>query len=299
MRERNQRLVAANMPTASEGIHRVRGNGWQPFATQKCAARALPVHVDLSGRRTVHGVARTTKVAPPPAFRQPKPPAATVSWQTMLRHLKDFSVREGHTNIPLGYEFVERDERGYEVDGHRIRLGVWLSKQWSDWQAKRLSHDRTVQLRSAGVNWEGSAPPANGLVGPQHLNERKWDSDRSARLAAEHLRRPFDASKPVHDPAWAAYDAGSDPHLRRWRRDHEQTRARPKSAHPPILIRQYGGSHAGNRARGLPPELGLRLQQAKADLEAERERAKQGLETANDVDLELDDDPSPPGAEVV
>jgi len=191
----------------------------------------------------------------------------------MLRHLREYSTVEGHANIPLGYELVERDHAGYEVDGRCIRLGVWLSKQWTEWQGKRLSHARMVQLADAGVDWDGPAPPASGAVRPRQLNERKWDVDRSAKLAAQHIRKPFDASKPAHEPAWSTYDAAKDPHARRWRREHG-IKTRPATAHPPLSIHQYGGKDKGDRSRGLPPQLGLRLQQAKVTLAAERAAAK-------------------------
>ena len=203
----------------------------------------------------------------------------------MLRHLRNYAAREGHTNVPLAYEFVEKDSLGNEVDGRRIRLGVWLSKQWTEWQAKRLSHERTVRLSQAGVDWDGPAPPADGVIGPQYLNERKWDVDREEQLAARNPRRPFDAwPAPAHQQI-VEYDAERDPHTVRWRREHG-IKPRSRSAGPPIMIEQYGGSSAGIRARGLPPELGMKLLKARQLLVAERAAIKQaGAELVHPQDV--------------
>jgi len=267
------------MPTTSFGVHRVRGNGWVPFASAKIATRSLPAHIDLSGRRSCPGIATGVKIKLPPSFRPPRPPDVVLPWAVMLRHLRDYHAREGHTNVPLEYEFVEKDELGYEVDGRRIRLGVWLSKQWTEWQAKRLAHQRTERLADAGVDWDGPAPPASGLVGPKYLNERKWDVDREEHLATINPRLAFDASTPAHQK-WIEYEAGRDPHTRRWRKEHGIVTTRPRSAGPhtraPLTIEQCGsGPGAGVRARGVPPSLGLQLYEAARKLTAERAKSRQ------------------------
>ena len=261
------------MPTASEGFHRVRGNGWTPFASVKRAPRRLPVHVSLEERPSLRG-GRLTDKAGPSAFHPITAPAFNLSWESMLRHLIHYVEREGHARVPLNYEFKQLDEHGYEVDGRCIRLGVWLSKQWAEWQAGRLSHNRAERLAAVGVDWYGSAPPATGAVGSHHMNERKWDPDQSTRLAMQHVRRPFDTSKPAEQPHWAEYDATRDPHTRRWRKQHGVS-ATQAVQHPPRLIQQYGsGNGTGMRTRGLPPELGVRLQHAHHQLMIDRRAMK-------------------------
>jgi len=269
-----------------------------PFETVKTAARPLPAHIDLSGRRSFHGHTNGAKLKAPPSFRPPQPPKVEPSWSVYLHHLRDYSLREGHTNIPLGYEFVQKDSLGNEVDGQRIRLGVWLSKQWTEYQAKRLSNERTIRLANAGVNWDGPAPPADGLVGPRHLNERKWDTNREEVIAQQNPRRPFDARAPPAHQRYLEYDAEADPHTRRWRREHGVTQ-RPRSAAmtaaerlraskgAPRSIEAYvSGAGFIERPRGLPPELGERLQKAKHALQAERAAAKgKGAEQIHPHDL--------------
>ena len=86
-----------------------------------------------------------------------------ISWDDHLKLLKEYVAREGHALVPL-----EHEERG-------VRLGAWLSRQWSEFQADTrggyLSRNRKIRLEEAGVVFNGPAPPASGAVGPHSLNE--------------------------------------------------------------------------------------------------------------------------------
>ena len=198
--------------------------------------------------------------------------SAKISWDEHLQYLREYVAREGNALVPL-----EHEERG-------VRLGVWLSRQWSEWQADTrggyLSNNRKLRLESAGVVFNGPAPPASGVNGPHTLNERKWDVDDYETIqgggAAVNDRpkywhpRVFDASKPKSEGEhWRPYSAEADPALRPFL---ERRRAKglmppeapPKDAYVPLAI--------------VPPVKGLNMTLAKklanAKEELERERAK-------------------------
>jgi hypothetical protein len=243
------------MPTASAGVH---GRGWQYYSAVAAKPRPLPRHVDLSGRRPFSAsAAKPSK--PPPSWQARAETAATLSWQEWLHLLRRYVQREGHARVPL--EHIEQSKR----------LGAWLSQQWAHHQAKRLSHERTVRLQDAGVDWSGPAPPASGVIGPKYLNERKWDANRAEHLAAlRGVPRAFDSSpKPASEPHWPEYSADNDPHTRAWR---ERRRARAESngfgyesaVSDPWLL------PGSRRVKGLPSELGRRLQAAKEEIQSVR-----------------------------
>ena len=154
--------------------------------------------------------------------------------------------REGHARVPLGHE-----EKG-------VRLGVWMSKQWTEFQGKYLSEARKVQLADAGVEWTGGPPPASGVVSSRHLNERKWDEGRGAKLAAGSWKaREFDAGKPASEGKhWAEYDAECDPHTRQWlvrQRAHGRCEASSPPPDEPYI------PHGHPPVKGLDFQLATRL----------------------------------------
>ena len=241
------------MPTASAGVN---GRGWSYFSSAKAAPRPLPKHVDLSQRRPWSAASASS--SPPPSWQpfatsQPRPPQP--SWHAWKRLLTTYSQREGHASVPLEH-----------LEGGK-RLGAWLSQQWGLCQAGRLSNDRMVQLEKAGVDWHGSPPPASGVVGPKYMNERKWDPQRSTQMAAAHgVPRAFDASPPPAGVThWQEYDARRDPHAREYVRQREA--ATSATSAPPQDLWLLPGRR---RVKGLPEELGRRLQLAKEELEEER-----------------------------
>ena len=240
-----------NMPTASQG--RTAGH-WTSYATE----------ADPSMRNRVAAAARQR-----PQF------SAKISWDDHLKILHEYVAREGNAMVPL-----EHEERG-------VRLGVWLSRQWSEWQSDTrggyLSRNRRLQLERAGVNFQGPAPPASGVAGPQSLNERKWDVDDYETIqgagAAVSDRpkywhpRPFDATKPAGEgDHWRPYSAESDPALRHFleRRKANGLMApeeKPKEPYVPLaLVPPVKGLGQGPQALALAQ----RLAKAKEDLERER-----------------------------
>ena len=186
----------------------------------------------------------------------------------MIKVLRLYARREGHTNVPLSHE-----------EG-RVRLGAWLSKQWSEHQAGRLSSARTLALEAAGVVWDGPAPPASGAVGPRYLNERKWDVslefDRVTKLAAQRGHtRPFDAAPlAAYEPDWRPYDAEHDPHARASRHRRRSNAPPPdeRESTQPAPFPLWGAP----RVRGLPAALGARLHAECTELAAERAQQRTG-----------------------
>ena len=185
-------------------------------------------------------------------------PAAWPTWPAMVKLLQRYVHREEHARVPLGH-----------VEGG-VRLGAWVSKQWSEHQAGRLSNVRTHELEVSGVDWGGPPPEASGSVGPKYLNERKWDYGRGAKLAAEMgIAHEFDpAPLAAYEPCWHTYDAERDQHscaTRGRRATNALLRADGEGAPPPPYP-LFGAP----RVKGIPPELGLRLERAKTELVAER-----------------------------
>ena len=187
-----------------------------------------------------------------------------------MKLLKQYVLREGNALIPL--EHVE--------DG--VRLGVWLSKQWSQWsdnpRGGYLSHARKLRLADAGVDWAGPAPPASGLVGPKYLNERKWDAS-PFDLAARHHGRNSMRQACVKEPT-GEYAADKDPHAAAWLRRRSAGRTHegdaPPSTRKPDPYIPYGhppvkGAHGACKA----PSSSKRRQRDDA---AKRSNAKQEME---------------------
>ena len=137
--------ATVTMPTASAGI---QGRGWQYYHQAKTATRKLPLHVDLSTRRPFSASSSAEKATPPPTWAAPGA-ARKPSWVEMAALLRQYAQREGHARVPLGHE-----ESG-------VRLGAWLSRQWTEHMAGRLSQDRTWRLEKVGVDWGGAPPEAS------------------------------------------------------------------------------------------------------------------------------------------
>lgn len=68
-------------------------------------------------------------------------------WEDMCIALKSFHAREGHCHVPWAHQ-----------EG-RLRVGAWLSEQWREQRAGRLSHARQLRLARIGVIWNGKHPP--------------------------------------------------------------------------------------------------------------------------------------------
>lgn len=65
-------------------------------------------------------------------------------WATGLRHLQEYSDREGHARVKSG----EKTDDGYP-------LGVWVNKQRSDYAKKLLAADRVRKLNAvSGWTWD-------------------------------------------------------------------------------------------------------------------------------------------------
>ena len=124
------------------------------------------------------------------------------------------------------------------------------------------------------------------MVGPNYLNERKWDEGRgvktavmSGKIAALSGRyHEFDAEPPpASQPHWHEYDASADPHARAYLRRRKQQQA---AAGEPSGLGDGARADTADdsmwllpgprRIKGVPEELGRRLQLAK---EAHRQRA--------------------------
>ncbi|KAL1498792.1 hypothetical protein AB1Y20_014099 [Prymnesium parvum] len=144
--------------------------------------------------------------------------AANDEWQPMLCALRRFREREGHSRVAWAHE------------EHGVRLGVWLSQQWADQRAGRLSRARQTQLAGAGVVWDGAPPPVRSAVSDECHNERKWDAERAAVLAERNARRDesigravrdvraFDEQVRIWERHWRPYSAACDVHTAPWRR---------------------------------------------------------------------------------
>ena len=277
--------VCIAMPTASSA-HKT---GWAPWASV-----ADPI---MQHRRT------TRSKVQPPENRRPAPGIrplsaaisstkakkpevwAKMTWDDYLEVLKRYVQREGHANVPL-----EHEEQG-------VRLGVWLSRQWAEFSSNTrggyLSEGRKLRLAEAGVVWGGPAPPASGVVGPQYLNERKWDDRRDWDLASKGRKpREFDASKPKREgPHWRPYSAEDDPHLRDWlqkQRANRLTHVEDEPAadrtvklrdrtvvlHDVPLREQRYIPYGHPPVPGLPLDLAKRLKAAQEELDAARKARK-------------------------
>lgn len=208
-----------------------------------------------------------------------------LTWEDHLNLLKAYVLREGHANVPL-----EHEEQG-------VRLGVWLSRQWAEWSSTTrggyLSEARKLRLADAGVVWNGPAPPASGVVGPNYLNERKWDARRDWDLASKGKKpREFDATKPKREgDHWRPYSARQDPHVRAWLEKqkakgltHEEVEDETiadrtiKLRDRTVILHSVAEREARYIPYGHPPVVGLnmdlaqRLKAAKAELDEDRAR---------------------------
>lgn len=202
---------------------------------------------------------------PPPGAKRPSSAASSkkpevwkkLSWEEHLKLLKRYVVREGNADVPL--EHIE--------DG--VRLGAWLSKQWSEWQADPrggyLSFARKVRLADAGVNWAGPAPPASGVVGPKYLNERKWDEHRGFDMAMRQYHwQEFDAStKASGGGHWQEYKADADPHMASWLRKQRALGRTHDGDAPPAPPAEPEIGYGHPPVKGLNMELARKLQTAK------------------------------------
>lgn len=259
------------MPCASSGPHA----GWWPLyapiadphvrprTTSRVSADRRPfderrsAFVTDDGKR-VRNIGGAVGAAPRPQFSR------KITWEENLKLLEAYVAREGNAMVPL-----EHEEEG-------VRLGVWLSKQWTEYQASTtggyLSRGRKLRLEAAGVVFNGPAPPASGVVGAHTLNDRKWDKDRSFQLASDHpgATRAFDTSKPASEVAWRPYSAETDRGAKRWlerqRRKGLAQQAETKEEYVPLAIASMPP------VRGLDKALAQRL--AKANEEMTRENAK-------------------------
>ena len=197
-----------------------------------------------------------------------------ITWEDHLQLLKEYVAREGNALVPL-----EHEERG-------VRLGTWLSNQWSQWQSDTrggyLSLRRKLRLEEAGVVFNGPAPPASGVVGEHSLNERKWDVDDYTTIqgaGAAINDRPqywhpkvFDASRPkAEGDHWRPYSADADPALRPF-----LERRRQKGLMPPELPPKepYVPLAIVPPVKGLNLTLANKLAKAKEDLEKERAKKR-------------------------
>lgn len=264
------------MPSVSQGRN---AGWWQTYSSEADPTMRLRA---TSAKAPADRRPFCEKPAPPMRRAGARPQfSKKISWDDHLRLLEEYVARVGNALVPL-----EHEERG-------VRLGVWLSKQWSEWQADTrggyLSNNRKLRLEKAGVVFNGPAPPASGVVGPHSLNERKWDvSDyetiQGAGAAVSDKPkywhpRIFDSSKPASEgDHWREYSADSDPALRKFL---ERRKAKglmpaeepPKEPYVPLaLVPPVKGLGQGPQALALAQ----RLAKAKADLEKERSSRRGG-----------------------
>ena len=122
------------MPTASQGVRA----GWWPLYTaiadehvrpRATSAKAAADRRPFSDGQSLRAPPRNNrKAGAAPQFSR------KISWEEHLRLLKQYVAREGDARVPL-----EHEESG-------VRLGVWLSKQWAEFQSDTrggyLSRDR-------------------------------------------------------------------------------------------------------------------------------------------------------------
>ena len=189
------------------------------------------------------------------------------SWETMYTALKGYNAREGHGRVPWNH-----DEGG-------LRLGVWLSLQWTDQRAGRMSRAREIKLANAGVDWRAPPPPLRSTVSPDHENERKWDQGRAVVLAERHAARaiaagrdvkpdvrPFDDRIRAWDRHWQPYSAATDIHTAAWRR---RVMAPPPPPLPPPASK---AKEPGARRTRTPPADSRQAARAQAADESGKSR---------------------------
>ena len=261
------------MPQASQG----QRAGWWPSYSSVADTNVRPRATSAKWsptreRRSFFGeleVPKAAKAHVGPSAALPKPQfSRKISWEEHLDVLRVYVAREGHALVPLAHE-----ERG-------VRLGAWLSKQWSEFGSDArggyLSRNRRLRLEQAGVVFAGPAPPATGVVGSHALNERKWDGNRDYDMAAKGWHpRAFDASKPANEGEhWRAYSTETDPAGRRWleRQRQKGLAKRPAAPEKPYV------------PHGHPPVKGvydtaLANRLAKANEEMQKERGGKGAPT--------------------
>ena len=154
-------------------------------------------------------------------------------WKVFLTALKGFCAREGHARVPWNHS-----ERG-------IRLGAWLSAQWAEQRAGRLSQERQVRLADAGVVWDGPQPPIRAIISSEYYNDRKWDSNRDSTLAERRGIEGMHLTVCAWERHWNPYSAATDVHATAWRKLATAPRQpRPKTASPPEPPRRSTGTKA-------------------------------------------------------
>ena len=184
----------------------------------------------------------------------------------MYTALKGYNAREGHGRVPWNH-----DEGG-------LRLGVWLSLQWTDQRAGRMSRAREIKLANAGVDWRAPPPPLRSTVSPDHENERKWDQGRAVVLAERHAARaiaagrdvkpdvrPFDDRIRAWDRHWQPYSAATDIHTATWRR-------RVMAPPPPLPPPASKAKEPGARRTRTPPADSRQAARAQAADESGKSR---------------------------
>jgi len=70
-------------------------------------------------------------------------------------------------------------------------------------------------------------------------NDRKWDLERGFTLAARHSHAAgqiYDSRVFNHSAAWAPYSAATDPHCKKWVKQHRA--AHPETAHTLAVQRE-------------------------------------------------------------
>ena len=81
-------------------------------------------------------------------------------------------------------------------------------------------------------------PPPRKPYVPED-NERKWDLERGFALAARHSHaggQIYDSRVFNHGAAWAPYSAATDPHCKKWVKQHRK--AHPETAHTLAVQRE-------------------------------------------------------------
>ena len=245
------------MPTAS-GAHKT---GWQPYA----AAADPNVRVGVTSNRAPKNRRSFFEMGPnmraPPKKAIPKPQfSKAITWEEHLELLEQYVARNGDAMVPL-----EHLEGG-------VRLGAWLSKQWTEYQADTrggyLSTNRKLRLEAAGVVFDGPAPPASGAVGLHTLNERKWDTGRNYSMAAAKWHpREWDCSKPKEEgEGWRPYTAEADPGAKKWL---DRQRKKGLAAPPEPPPEPYVPLAIVPPVKGLNMALAKKLAKAKEELDRE------------------------------
>ena len=252
------------MPTASQG----RNAGWWPTYAPRTDPNVRPRATSQKAAEDRRPFSEQAARRPQKAAVLPRPQISQkISWEENLKVLKRYVAREGHALVPLEHE----------EDG--VRLGMWLSKQWSEWQSDTrggyLSRNRKLRLEEAGVVFNGPAPPASGAVGAHTLNERKWDTGRNFDMASKK-RHPtaWDTSTPASaNGHWQPYSSEADPALGKWLARQRELRLAPPPPPPP---EPYIPLAIVPPVKGLPMGLAKKLAKARDELAQQKEIKRDG-----------------------